>query len=470
VDGERYLLSSGLLKFFPVPRTMGLFVVLVTALAFLAGWIRNELALTLLGTVFLCILAYCFLAVFILGVFHRKKALSLSLLIVCDTVNAGTEGELLIRISGGRLPGKHYFWRLPAVLVRCELCLETMDGRVIRHYADPGVDNSSVFPVRERGAYYGMRDRLVIFDAAGFFRLSLPTVLSSADFRQAGKDSSKPASPRLLAVPHPIEELIPLPLKSGGAERHNETHYRKSDDLTDHRPYVPGDDPRRINWKLYGHAPLGEIFVRDGESEPPPHSRLLILIDTEADSSLYTSGEGRRAVDLLCETALAAALDFSLKGMDIKIGWTGGQSIGGQSTGGWGTSGQSTGGSLNAAELAAALAWPAAIPWPVYRQPINQPPDFKAPALEEMAVIILALPRVSSDASALERFIKNRGKNCKTDIVFVYDTEQITGILRAAKLQDAARVCVNLYNGRNGVYASGAEVSAAHKIDAKDRT
>ena len=437
---------------------MGSFVLLVTALAFLAGWIRNELALTLLGTVFLCVLAYCFLAVFLLGVIHRRKTRPLSLVIASETVSAGTESGLLIKAGSGADPHRNYFWRLPAILIRCELRLETKDGRVIRHYADPGVENYSRFPVRERGAYYEAHDKLVIFDAAGFFRLSLPV----------GYRAGPLTTSRLFAVPRAAEELVPISLRSGGTEQRNESHYRKSDDLADHRPYIPGDDPRRINWKLYGHAPLGELFVREGEPEPPPHSRLLILIDTEADRSLYTVDEGRRAVDLLCESALAAALDFSLKGMDIKIGCTQACSSGTQAcssgTGGKIIGADAEGGPLNAAELAAALAWPAAIFQPAAA-------SLPAGADKEISVLILALPRTTAYESALDRFLKNReGQGTEangTDIVFVYDAEQRTGGLRAAEPEDAARVCVNLYNRKAGIHAGMAAVSAARGREAQ---
>ena len=420
---------------------MGSFIILVTALAFVAGKLRNELALTLLGTVFLTVLAYCFLGVFFMGLLHRRKARLVSMIITSETVTVGREGELSIRTGGGSSPGiragtgKYRFRRLPAILIRCELRLETRDGRVIRHYTDPDVDDYSRFPVKERGAFYGNRDSFVIFDAPGFFRLSLPL--------------PRNGSPRLLASPVPAEEPIPLSLNSGGTEQRNEPHYRKSDELTDHRPYIPGDDPRRINWKLYGHAPLGELFVREGEPEPPPHSRLLILVDTEADRSLYTLDEARRAVDLLCANTLTAALEFSAQGMDILIGYTGGKIIGGKEESG----------PLNAADLAAALAWPFAVPWPEDapgtegKLPVPQREiiDF-AKIPRDRGVLIFALPRAFAGtpaSSSMERFLKNREPRPGTDILFLYDAE--SG--KAAELEDAARVCVNLYNGRPGVYA-----------------
>jgi len=444
--------KAGAAGFFPIPKpqTLGSFVILVTVLAFIAGWLRNELALTLLGTVFLTILVYCFFGIFFLGIIQRRKARSLSLVVVSETAGAGKEGGLLIKTGSGDPPKKNYFWRFPAILIRCELKLETKDGRVIRHYADPGMENYSSFPAKERGAYYsGSRaqeyDRLVIFDAPGLFSLSLP----------AGKPGG---NARLLVLPQPGEEPIHFSLKSGGIEQRNEYHYRKSEERTDNRPYVPGDDPRRINWKLYSHAPLGELLVREGEPEPPPHSRILLLIDTEVDRNLYTADEGRQAVDLLCESALAAALEFTARGLDILIGYTTeGPITENPAAAGSGLlyeggiiGGREESSPLNASELAAALAWPAAIP--VFRGVLPDAPG-------GMAALILALPRSlsaksTSEASALDRFLKKREGRQETDIVFIFNLKsQKTGAARHSEREKYAGICVNLYNRRSGVHA-----------------
>ena len=451
--------AGGIAGVLPIPRTLGSFIILVMLLAFTAGKLRNELALTLLGTVFLTILAYCFFGVFFLGILHRRKARLFSMAVVSETVSAGKEGELLIKTRGGAPLKKNQFWKFPAILIRCEFRIETKDGRVIRHYTDPGIETYSRFPVNERGAYYGDNDKLVIFDAPGFFRLSLP--VGNPGPAEPHDHAPQGGTPRLLAFPRPVEESIRLPLKSGGTEQRTEPHYRKSDELTDHRPYVPGDDPRRINWKLYGHAPLGELFVREGEPEPPPRSRLLILLDTEADQALYTVDEGRRAVDLLCESALAAALEFSAQGMDILIGYTGGKISGGKEESG----------PLNAAELASALAWPAAIftPGPAKaadnkKRKIAEPHEaaFRAvlpKAPDGMAVLIMALPRSSAGSSALDLFLKDREAGQSADIVFLYDAES----RRAPELEENAVFCVNLYNRKSGIHAEKIALKAARE-------
>ena len=408
--------------FLPRPRSLGSFVILLTLLSFTAGRIRGEPALILLGTIFLVVLAYCFAVVLLSGILNRRKALSLSMVIVSKTVPVGGEGELAI--ASGAPSSIKRFWGIPAVLIRCELCIETKDGRVIRHFANPATENFSSFPVKERGAYSSKRDRLVIFDAPGFFSLGFSIYQNE--------------NPRLLALPNPAEEAIPLFLRSGGTEERNEPHYRKSNELINHRPYVPGDDPRRINWKLYSHVASGELFVREGESEPPPCSRLLILIDTEADSSLYSLDEGRRAIDLLCESALASAMIFSSRGMDVLIGYTGGGITGG---------GEESA-PLDSSQLAAALAWPAVINWPASSGELPQAPG-------EAGVLVLALPRkvagdTSASQSALNKFLNKRQQ--ETNLVFIYKAEG----RKAAEIEQEAARCISFYSGKSGVHASGA--------------
>ena len=431
----------------PRLRTMGCFIILLAAVSLFAGKIRNELAITLLGTVFLVILAYCFIAVFLSGLMYRKKIRHVSISIINELVSTGKEAALSLT---GQNTGKPFFWRLPAIIFRCELRLETKDNRVIICCIDPDHEKDCTFPVKERGAYYGEYDRFRVFDAPGFFSLCLPVYRSK--------------SPRLLAYPLPSEDIVPVRQRPGGSEERKEPHYRKSDEFINHRPYVPGDDPRRINWKLYSHAPLGELFVREGESEPPPHSRLLILIDTEVDQSLYTLSEGRRAVDLLCESTLALASEYISRGLDISIGWTGGTIMGNRKEGGL----------PSAAEISSALALPAALRLPGAELPKDH---------EDRATLILALPRAfsassssapsaSSAGSALDQFLLKREMQHEFDILFLIDSglgeripseAPIRSHARAAELEEAAMVCVNLYNKRPGIHSNLAVVSHAQK-------
>jgi uncharacterized protein (DUF58 family) len=404
------------------PQTLGLFVLLVIVLAFAAGHIRGELALTLTGAVFLAAWLYSLLGTLILGLWPGGPVLSAR--IHPRRIVAGETVEL---VWPSEKTGRKLF-RLPGVLVRYQINLQTRDGRRLRYLFDPDLAGPETFEVPERGAYFSPYDALVFFDALGFFRLSRRFVQEE--------------EPRILAGPRRAEAPPPLRVRSGGAEQRTEPHYLRTDNLIDHRPYIPGDDPRRINWKLYSHG--GSLFVRDGEPEPPPHSRLLILVDPQADPLLFSPGAARRAVDLLCENALAAALDFSEAGMDILFGYPGGGIRGGA-----------------AVDLAEALAWPAALP-------LSGPEDYPVPA-EDRGFLILALPRSAGGNSALDRFLKKRGPKQQADLIFLYEEDQIHRAGNgAAALREAAETGVRIYGQKPGVYAGAFHCGGASDYDPEE--
>jgi hypothetical protein len=388
------------------PQNMGLFVLLIILLAFAAGYIRGELALTLTGAVFLAAWLYSLLGALLLGLLPGRRVLSAR--ISPRRIAAGDMVEVFL--SSEKPRGK--IFRLPGILARYQINLQTRDGRRIHRLFDPDLPGPETFEVRERGAYFSQFDELVFFDALGFFRCS-------RRFFQEGE-------PRILAGPRRAEDRLPLRVRSGGTEQRADIHYLRTDNLIDHRPYIPGDDPRRINWKLYSHG--GSLFVREGEPEPPPHSRLLILVDPQADSLLFSPGAARRAVDLLCENALAAALDFSEAGMDILTGYTGGKIRGGP-----------------AADLAESLAWPAALP-------LSGPEDYPSPG-EDRGFLILALPRSAGESSALDRFLKKRDPRRRVDLVFLYEENQPGAGDKAAALQGAAETGLRVYGQKPGVHA-----------------
>ncbi|MDR1353707.1 MAG: DUF58 domain-containing protein [Treponema sp.] len=412
---------------------------IITALiSLLAGFLRHELALTLLGAVLLAALAYSFAAIFILVLAHRKRAASLSARMSPESAPAGKQGAVLCIREYARRPsaaphsaaGEGKFFRFPGILIRYEIRFFTGDGRTLYHVFDPDAikNNYSPFKAPQRGAYYGSRDSLLVFDIFGFFlaAFSLP---------------QEPGA-RFLSLPQPAQKPLSIEFRSGGAEQRSQPRFARTDNLIDHRPYVPGDDPRRINWKLYGHA--GDLFIREGEPEPPPHSKLTLLIDTQIDTSIFPAGRfparrfgsrnyasetGRRAVDLLCENALALVMEYSGRGLEIAVGYTGGKA-------------PQTG---SPAEMAALLAHPAALPLhsPWLREPdggMAELPD----APEDRAVLVLAPPCSEAVNSALERFLKKRGKEKETDILFLYEGET---------LDEAADICTRFYARRAGVRA-----------------
>ncbi|MDR0383376.1 MAG: DUF58 domain-containing protein, partial [Spirochaetaceae bacterium] len=271
---------------FPKPRPAGFFALFTASFCFAAGLPRNEPVLALSGVLFAVCLAYCFLSVFLLALIHKKNVAALRTSIVPEKVPIN--GRVALRLSQ-----KIYFFQLPAVLIRYKLLLSTKDNKKIECFFGSSFfkNAEAEFMALRRGAYYGAHDELAIQDVLGFFYRPLKL------YQGIGE--------RLLALPSPAESCPPMPAVAGGADGRSETASRKTDDLTEQRPYIPGDDPRRINWKLYAHA--GELFIRQ-EERSPPRSRFILLIDTEADASLYSESEGAAAVDALCRAALSLFL------------------------------------------------------------------------------------------------------------------------------------------------------------------
>ncbi|MDR1575626.1 MAG: DUF58 domain-containing protein [Treponema sp.] len=416
-----------------IPQTMGIFILLIIMLAFIAGAVRRDLVLTLIGAVFLALWLYCLAMTLLLALINRRRAgCSISI----NPAETAAGGQVEIRYSEEG-PRRKRAFRLPGILVRCRLLLATRDGRRLRNDIDPALRAAETFTVHERGAYFSDYDEFAVFDALGFFRFS---------FRIQTESGA-----RLLASPASAEEPLPVTSRAGESNPRPELSFQRGGNLIDHRPYVPGDDPRRINWKLYSHG--GELFVRENEQEPPPHSNILILIDTQFDPLLYSAASARRGVDLLCENALAAALACAEAGQDVQIAWSGTM----ENTGGNGGVSQDN----SPAGLAAALARPAALPLSAAAV---------LPAADgDRGVLILALPRSNAESPALDRFLRDfavrraGGNAAQTaDLVFMYGSGSETGAgekggkTAFGELASAAETCAAAYRRRPGVRARAA--------------
>lgn len=440
-----------------VPRTTGIFVLLIIALASVAGAMRGELALSLIGAVFFVVWAYCLTMTLLLALIHRGRARRLVIHVTPREIAVGETARIVYSENGA-------FFRLPGILIRCRLLLRSKDGRRITHDFDPACGRSKAaageksgggqntvlreqqaetFQAMERGAFFSAYDEFAVFDALGFFRFAwrIP----------------QEADARLLVCPHPAETPPALPVYNGGIEHPGPARPRRGDNLIDHRPYIPGDDPRRINWKLFGHG--GELFVREEEPEPPPRSNILILIDTHYDTTLYSAKAGRHGVDLLCEHALAAALDCAQSGIETLTGFSGGEDLdaakqdaANANVNANGKSGAFTRENTPAG-LAAVFAHPSAIPWPEKRTAAKQKNHELPEPPDNRGVLVFALPRAAAESSALDRFVNrysHNGKNADSpaEIIFLYD-----GSGNSTAIDEAAETCAAFYNRKPGIRA-----------------
>ncbi len=104
-----------------------------------------------------------------------------------------------------------------------------------------------------------------------------------------------PRDLRLLArtaVEGLVSGIHASPHKGGGA------------DFRQHRPYVPGDDLRSLDWKVYGKS--DRFYVREFDAETNLRATLLV----DASASMAYGEHGRTRFDYAC--ALAASLAYLL--------------------------------------------------------------------------------------------------------------------------------------------------------------
>jgi uncharacterized protein (DUF58 family) len=396
---------------------MGLLILLVIIVAFTAAALRQEAGPALTGAVFFLPWFYSLVMTLILASVHNRRARRAFIRVSPREIIVGGQAEAVYS-EGDTVVSVGRILQLPGILVRCRVLLVTKDGRRISHDFNPNDSEDSgklphFFRVEKRGAYFSAYDEFAVFDVFGFFRF---TYLLSAG-----------SNARLLASPNAAQESLAVHARAGESNQQPEFSFQRTDNLIDHRPYIPGDDPRRINWKLYGHG--GGLFVREGEREPPPHSNIVIMADCEYDPSLYDRDEARLGVDVLCENALAAAQACLESGMDVLITYTSDAAD------------RSDIPLLLPAKQASSLAWPAALPLSAALELPAAPEDY--------SILILALPRSASDTS-LDRFLKNTaarraGKNNVVDLIFFCDNNK--------ERYTAAETCCTLYRQRPGITA-----------------
>lgn len=399
------------------------------------GALRSELAAILWGSIMLVAETYTFVATLSALTIRRSDTRGY----VCRiTPRECKQGEKIVASTRGTVR-----FRPPLVLVRYQIALSTVDGRQTNISFDPERSGSTEFYAGERGAYGAPSETLSVFDALGFFRSGY---LISAD-----------QGPRLMVRPAPATNALDASQLSGGAELRIENSFRRTEDLTDNRRYTPGDDPRRINWKIFGHA--GELFVREGEPEPPPRSRFVVLVDASVDPELYDAEAGRCAVDFLIEQALGLVNSVLAAGFEPRFGFNGSEILSG-----------------DARTAATAFALPAAVV-------LERAEDLPRLSQSDKGALLLALPRKVGigKPTALDRFLRDSTQATNTNLFFIIPTlpgqvrisllrrfffrpHEEDKILRGTRgplvqevLERAATDCVAAYNGRGGVHARRAE-------------
>jgi len=95
---------------------------------------------------------------------------------------------------------------------------------------------------------------------------------------------------------------------------------RRSETLLEVRKYYPGDDPRRLNWKVFAHT--DELFLRIGEEVPSPEARLLFVLDTSLNP-LIPARLSADYIDSLVEACGSAMTGLLSHGADLLLSMPG---------------------------------------------------------------------------------------------------------------------------------------------------
>lgn len=93
--------------------------------------------------------------------------------------------------------------------------------------------------------------------------------------------------PRLLARIDNLELLARFVVEGFISGLHRSPHLGFSTDFAEHRPYMPGDDIRHIDWRLF--ARTDRLYIKEYEADT--NTNFLVLLDTSASMAYRSPGQ-----------------------------------------------------------------------------------------------------------------------------------------------------------------------------------
>jgi len=281
----------------------GLALLGVAAAVLLLGAVRMELAALIWGSSFVLLALYC-----LAGSHLTRRVLERHIRRTLEPVDFRLPAE-------GMFPGARGVAEIASELPRLampgfQLWLSASLRWLERPPLDlsvllpPGRQRGSVgFRAPARGLYRVEVVLLEVRDVLGFTRAEIPVALAE--------------QLRVFPAVHAVE--LKSLAGSGGEEPPRRPRRRASDELLEVRKYYPGDDLRRVHWKLFAH--LQELFLRTGEDTPPPESRFLAILDL-SPSPWLPPGEGPDLLDGMIEACVSGVLALLARGMHAQVAFT----------------------------------------------------------------------------------------------------------------------------------------------------
>jgi uncharacterized protein (DUF58 family) len=279
----------------------GLLVTILSAAMLAEGVLRADLAALFWGSSFLLYAAYAIVASHLLRLSLRRRhaadpdSLSIVLPSAGIAPDESAEAALSARLPRAFPPGFAVRFSLP--LTWQERSVGSVAARLER-----GVTRRSIaFTVPRRGVYASEEAILEGRDILGFTRNRLRIPLRES------------------VTVHPFlrtAEGLALHMEQADDSALFARRRRRSEELLETRKYYPGDDVRRLNWKVFAH--LNELFLRVGEEVPPPESRILFVLDCSANSLLPRSGSADY-LDGLVEACASLMVALMSRRVDVML-------------------------------------------------------------------------------------------------------------------------------------------------------
>jgi uncharacterized protein (DUF58 family) len=275
----------------------GLVISALAAGLLAAGIARADLAGLFWGSSFLLVTLYALVAghVFLFSARRRNTAESISVHLPAGGLDPADDGEAVIAARLPRVfpPGFSVHLALP-------LSWHTRKIEGVRLSMRPGASQDRVaFHAIHRGVYEG---RGVVVEARDVLGLTAHRLSFSG-------------SHTLTVHPHvgSPRELLGLVEQTDEATVDSRRR-RRSEELLEARKYYPGDDVRRLNWKVYAH--MDELFLRIGEEVPPPESRILFVLDTTTNPLVPRSLDSDY-LDRLVESCASVMVHLASRGLEV---------------------------------------------------------------------------------------------------------------------------------------------------------
>lgn len=275
----------------------GLVISVLAAGLLAAGIARADLAGLFWGSSFLLVALYALVAghVFLISARRRNTAESISVHLPAGGLDPSGDGEAVV---AARLPRAFP----PGFSVRLALPLSWHTRKIegIRLTMRPGASQDRVtFHAAHRGVYEGSGAVLEARDVLGLTAHRL-----SFNGRHTLTVHPHVGSPR---------ELLGLVEQTDEAALDSRRR-RRSEELLEARKYYPGDDVRRLNWKVFAH--MDELFLRVGEEVPPPESRILFVLDTTYNP-LVPGSLDSDYLDSLVESCASVMVHMAGRGLEV---------------------------------------------------------------------------------------------------------------------------------------------------------